>query len=457
MKIAVCIFGQPRFYKESAESFRKEFFDMPNNEVDVFIHCWDEIGYTPDDDINETNEKPNNQQLKDEIWNSYGGLEGKIKHMVLESPKEKFNKIADSFSEVINQVRDDKLYEGEDWRKSTGRKKIKGVPPKISDCTSIRIGSGKVLRYEMGQYYSIGKCIELKAMHEKENNFKYDLVVKVRTDSFYVPKEIYSGNIEKYYEDKETYYTSLHKYYGGVGLMGHGLKLICGVGNGSAAPKGKPDTGFILNLEYIDFKKSNVVDIKNVPYEDKVEISENIVDTNGNGMFNFPWKLHIKDWILMADSETADRVWGGMLSVYIGYITNDLVRFLAGKQCGYMPGGEVLNGLACLLGDAKVIQVPDYTEDPSSKRSKENASRWAGIWLESNKRRSLKIVNKDLSKRKNNFKPKNGEQDWQVLKGGGVMPCASQEEMIKAMMDFVSSDLDKNNCLCLTYKENKKT
>ena len=57
MKIAVCIFGQPRFFKEAAESFRKEFLDMPNHKVDVFIHCWDEIGYTPEDDINGTNEK----------------------------------------------------------------------------------------------------------------------------------------------------------------------------------------------------------------------------------------------------------------------------------------------------------------------------------------------------------------------------------------------------------------
>ena len=39
MKIAVCIFGQPRFFKEAAESFRKEFLDMPNHKVDVFIHC----------------------------------------------------------------------------------------------------------------------------------------------------------------------------------------------------------------------------------------------------------------------------------------------------------------------------------------------------------------------------------------------------------------------------------
>lgn len=78
MRIAVCIFGQPRFYKEAAESFRQEFFDMPDHEVDVFMHCWDEIGYTPDDDINETNEEYENQKLKDEIWNLYGGQEGKL-------------------------------------------------------------------------------------------------------------------------------------------------------------------------------------------------------------------------------------------------------------------------------------------------------------------------------------------------------------------------------------------
>ena len=136
--------------------FLAEFFDMPNHEVDVFIHAWDEVGYTPSDDINETNECNSTDQLKDEIWNTYGGNEGKIKHIVVESPKEKFNKIADSFSEVINQVRDDRFYEEQDWRKSVGRKKIKGVPDEITDCTSVRIGSGKVLRYT-GQFYSIGK------------------------------------------------------------------------------------------------------------------------------------------------------------------------------------------------------------------------------------------------------------------------------------------------------------
>jgi len=441
MKIAVCIFGQPRFYKEAAESFRQEFFDMPNHEVDVFIHAWDEVGYTPSDDINETNECNSTDQLKDEIWNTYGGNEGKIKHIVVESPKEKFNKIADSFYEVINQVRDDRFYEEQDWRKSVGRKKIKGVPDEITDCTSVRIGSGKVLRYEMGQFYSIGKSIELKAWYEKENNFKYDLVVKTRFDSFYIPKELYSGNLENYYADKERYYGALHKYYDGKGVMGHGLKMVCGLGNGAFIPKHE-DTGYLSELEYIDFS-SKTIEIKNTPYNKKPRILENIVDSNG--MFNFPWKLHLKDWILVADSETADKIWGGMLSTYIAYVSNDLVRFLGGKQIGFMPGGEVLNGLSCMLGGAKVIQVPDYdTED----------GQWKRIFLESNKRRVLKIVNRDISKRKENFTPKNKEEEWQVIKGGGAMPCANHKQMVKAIIEFAKSDLDKDNCICKTYRKN---
>lgn len=437
MKIAVCIFGQPRFYKEASQSFCEEFLDMPNHEVDVFIHCWSEIGYTPKDDINNTNEKFNSKELKNEIWNLYGGPEGAIKQIKIESPEEKFNHLADSLSEVIGKIRDDKYYEEIDWRKDLGRKKAKGIPDDVTDCCSIRIGNGRVLRYEMGQFYSIDKVITLKAWHEKENNFEYDLVVRVRTDSFYVPKEIYSNNITQYYEDKEKYYSSLHRYYNGAGVMGHGLKIVCGIGNGAHAPKGKQDTGFFTKLEYIEFKENKVIKIKNRLWENKPEIIENITDING--MFNFPWKVHLKDWILIADSQTANDIWGGMTSTYMAFIFNDLIRFLGEKQTGFMPGGEVLNGLACLLGNAKAINIPTNNDD-----------------LRSNERRVLKIVNRDTSKRKPPFKPKNGEKDWQVPMGGGAMPCGEHGDMIESIMDFVQSERDKGNCLCSIYRKSKE-
>ena len=80
-------------------------------------------------------------------------------------------------------------------------------------------------------------------------------------------------------------------------------------------------------------------------------------------MFNFPWKLHLKDWILVADSDTADKIWGGMLTTYIAYVSNDLVRFLGGKQIGFMPAGEVLNGLSCMLSGSQSYTSSTYTED----------------------------------------------------------------------------------------------
>ena len=57
MKIAVCLYGQPRFLENASQSFCEEFFDLPGHEVDVFIHFWDNLGYTTYDDVYEKNHK----------------------------------------------------------------------------------------------------------------------------------------------------------------------------------------------------------------------------------------------------------------------------------------------------------------------------------------------------------------------------------------------------------------
>ena len=93
-----------------------------------------------------------------------------------------------------------------------GKLSPKGIDKSVLDSTAIKIGDGRVLRYEMGQFYSISKAIQQKAYYEKQNNFKYDLVVRVRTDSFYIPPELYGNHKDIYYEDKEKYYGALHKY-----------------------------------------------------------------------------------------------------------------------------------------------------------------------------------------------------------------------------------------------------
>ena len=58
MKIAVLLYGQPRFVAENAENIKREFtFPQPDIEtgpddvVDFFCHFWDEVGYNVYDDI----------------------------------------------------------------------------------------------------------------------------------------------------------------------------------------------------------------------------------------------------------------------------------------------------------------------------------------------------------------------------------------------------------------------
>jgi len=397
MKIAVCIFGQPRFYKESGESFRKEYFDLPGHEVDIFMHCWDEIGYTPKDDINNSNKKHNSEKLKDELFNLY-----QPKGILVESPEGSFSETARSLAKTIFTVRDSKLYEDKDWRKCLGKKRVKTFSSGDDAKTSIRIANEKILYYEMGQFYSLDQAMNLKAWYEKENNFKYDLVIRVRTDAFFRPVEIYPSE-EEYYLEKENYYTKLHKNCEGKGVMCHGLQVIC--------DQSHPDSsGMKISLEKINFEGGEVAEV--ILKDKEVNIfPDSFLDPNGHS--SFPWRLHIKDWIIYADSETADRVWAGMLSTYIALVSNDIVRFMGNKQIGLMPGGEVVNGAAALLNNSCLHRQP----------------------LQG---RCLKIVHPNESMRKSGFKGKHlSSKKLGIIRDGSVISMGSHQDMVDRILEWV--------------------
>ena len=46
MKIAILMFGQPRFLKQTINLIKDEF-DLPGHEVHYFAHWWNSIGYLP--------------------------------------------------------------------------------------------------------------------------------------------------------------------------------------------------------------------------------------------------------------------------------------------------------------------------------------------------------------------------------------------------------------------------
>tara|TARA_Y100000593_G_scaffold26231_5_gene52210 strand:+ start:1301 stop:2575 length:1275 start_codon:yes stop_codon:yes gene_type:complete len=423
MRIAVCVFGQPRFYKQTAESFKTEFYDFPGHETDVFMHCWSEVGSTPDDDWDNCNEKKDAENLKEDIWKSYKNEKSK-NHLsvVVENPEENFGAICDSLAHVLGTLRHDKWLDdtSDDWRKHLSKLRI-GTAYEDSDKTTIRIGNGRVLRYEMGQLYSMGKAIELKSWYEKENNFKYDLVIKVRTDAIFPPKEAFE-NEEEYYKEKEDYYLQgIRKNKRGV--FGYGLNLIMGVGNGVTVAGGRPDTGMIVGIEAIEIENGQITNIipqeKRFPYVDLYK--DSLLDDVG--MFNFPFKLHHKDWLMFADSESADLAWSTMVSTYISFIARDINRFTGRKELPYMPGGEVLHAGAALFNDVNMYYVKGGT-------AKNTFIKLLKL------KRVIKVVHKDPDKRKGPFK----SDDIVEQMGHGYLPVDNLENMIKTFMDGLKYD-----------------
>ena len=309
-RIAICIFGQARFFKETSESFRREF-NIPGHEVDVFIHTWSDIGFTPEDDWNKTNKKADHRRLKDELYNCYNPA-----GLIVEDPEDEFGQICDSVYKVIDTVRDNKWRDDGDWRAHLGKLHIDIPGDDLTDTTNIRVGSGQVIRYEMGQHYSLDKCIELKAWYEKENDFQYDLVIRTRTDAMFIPEEVHA-NEEEYYHGKEQYYLSSNGscYADHRGIHGVGLKCVLGLGNNRDVTQ--------PYLSSVIVKDNKVVHLGPRPHYDESDITSEWVDVlkdsilDQNGMIAFPAHIHISDRLMFADNDSAHRVWGTLKSTYI--------------------------------------------------------------------------------------------------------------------------------------------
>ena len=427
MKIAVCIFGQPRFYKDTSESFRQEFFDFPGHDVDVFMHCWTDVGNTPDDEWSGSNKKNEIQSLKDDVWNNYKNKKsGSHFSLKVEDPEETFGPICDSLAHVLQTLRHDKWLDDtqEDWAKHLSKIPINTVHGD-SDKTSIRIANGRVLRYEMGQLYSLGKAVELKSWHEKENDFKYDVVIKVRTDAVFKPKELYDDK-EDYYKDKEDY------YFQGVrnnkrGVFGCGLTLIIGAGNGTRVAGGKAEIGMVAGMTSIEVEDGKITEIESREGEEAGEIipldyyKEVLLDDTGT--FNFPFKVHHKDWLMFADSDSADLAWSTMISTYISLLARDISRFTGRKQLPYMPGGEVIHAGAALFNDVNLYQSRGSTQLDDKKR---------GRWLK--EIRVFKVVHPDVDKRKEPFKATDPETQLRL----GYIAADTSKNMLNSLLKLTS-------------------
>lgn len=179
-KIALCFSGQPRFIDESYSFIKNNI--IQDNVVDVFAHLWFD-----DELIDRPYKYGGNGLWKDQ----------RIAPDAIENFKNKYIPVMLK-TEVSKKFKIEHLEQT--YYPSLLRYK-KGAINNSLEPNFIKRDINNIFSY----YYSLNQVCLLKQEYEYHNNFKYDVVVKVRTDALIKTKLNYTP-IEKnvlYYSDNQ--------------------------------------------------------------------------------------------------------------------------------------------------------------------------------------------------------------------------------------------------------------
>lgn len=162
MKIAFCLSGQPRTWKQCYSSWFLLIEEMKKSpkfgediEVDFFIHMWD------------FNTKPFSTQLKNGHFEEDLELVNNI-----------FKIDKNEIDEMLNILKP-KKYLIENYEKSVSRKEI--LDDEVAYRTK-RPDMYCVISWAASQLYGLMMCGHLKREYEIENNFEYDVCFRFRFD-----------------------------------------------------------------------------------------------------------------------------------------------------------------------------------------------------------------------------------------------------------------------------------
>jgi len=180
LKIAILLFGQPRFLEHTINLIRDEF-ELPGHEVHYFAHFWNDIGYVPRGQEHAFNAGEMYSLIKNQLPGSVLPEKPTEKNIVISN----YDKLDEDLNNILSYV------------KIHNRK----LPVTIHEPI-------ESLRYKFGQHWSMRECFKRIKAYEDQNNFQYDIVVKVRTDILYKPKETYNSE-EEYYRAKEEMYANM--------------------------------------------------------------------------------------------------------------------------------------------------------------------------------------------------------------------------------------------------------
>jgi hypothetical protein len=166
IKVALCISGQMRNYEDCYDRLYK--YIIKPFEPDIFIHTWSNRGCSPVVTVR-TEERFN---YKEKTWKKYNNQ--KIN-------KEEIKK----FYKAKKVVVEDFL---EEYKEKIENIKIpKWILKHYNNRTAGKVNDGKIwpnchIHSYLPMFYKIMKANDIKKEQEKINGFKYDLVIRFRSD-----------------------------------------------------------------------------------------------------------------------------------------------------------------------------------------------------------------------------------------------------------------------------------
>jgi len=299
MKVAVLLYGQPRFIQENVENIKKEFWFKDCSEVeqtDFFCHFWDNVGYNVIDDITKEYEGVNFELLNKTL---------KPKSIVIEN-QDQIHKEAEILGEYIKLA----------------NSHISEVKNKFK--TIYELTDGASLIGLLGQFTSIKKVTELLEEYESTYRIKYDLIIRIRTDLKFAPREIYSDG-RQYWRDKYVYYIQMFSFFKKEGIFGEGLQAW------------KEPT----RLEDNRIIPKEIISLNSVSFdEDQI-----FYQTNKNRPFNNTGcTLHLKDWVIYGDNKSMKTLNKQLYFNFLDSIHKDLTNLNRSRLTYEWGSGELITG-----------------------------------------------------------------------------------------------------------------
>lgn len=176
-KVAVLLFGQPRYINVNYRALKEEFCYSDDTPFDIFCHFWKEVGFSP------------KGEAEGQLYDYTKEIQKAVSYLNIKDIKiENNDRLNDFCVHTENVIR---VLNKQFFKKS------------ISEFAN--------KRYKWGQHLSLLSAYNLLQSYEKRNNIQYDVVIKARTDFTYKNINCYKSE-EEYYKEKNNNYTEFNNF-----------------------------------------------------------------------------------------------------------------------------------------------------------------------------------------------------------------------------------------------------